>query len=114
MVYDEASCTNQFVSALVSQFGTLILPLVVYMMIYERWWLSVGLLLLPPSGYTLSCGFLLLDKHLIVAMFLANILVHVIIVLWPVMNQVVTVILYTPGIRNYNYISLFCEPSHKL
>ncbi|RHN74865.1 hypothetical protein MtrunA17_Chr2g0314951 [Medicago truncatula] len=41
MVYDEASCTNQFVSALVSQFGTLILPLVVYMMIYERYLLNL-------------------------------------------------------------------------
>jgi len=37
------------------------------------WWLSVALLLLPPSGYILSCGFLLLDKHLVVPMLLADV-----------------------------------------
>jgi hypothetical protein len=43
------------------------------MLASTRWWLSVALLLLPPSGYTLSCGFLLLEKHLVVAILLADV-----------------------------------------
>lgn len=69
MVYDEASCTNQFVSALVSQFGTLILPLVVYMMIYERYLLNLVDWLLLVWRYTCetelvySMGIILFYTH---------------------------------------------------
>jgi hypothetical protein len=47
--------------------------IVLWLLTSTRWWLSVVWLLLPPSGYTLSCGFLLLDKHLVVAMLFADV-----------------------------------------